>query len=247
MTQFAPGNRLLQRMSPAERAALEPHLTPMTFRAGQVFFEPDKVISELIFVDEGVISGVIVLGSGVSIEAMFVGPEGVVGSMAAAAPFRSFARAVGQIPGSARRMDIVKYRAIAAEHPGVAVLIDLYKSQQQVDMAQSVACNAIHRVGQRLPKWLLRCHDRVSGDVLPITQELIGQMLGAQRTTVTELAGDLQRAGLINYHRGQLTVVDRAGLERAACECYRAVRARELEFAAREAVGGPATAVPALG
>jgi CRP-like cAMP-binding protein len=150
--------------------------------------------------------------------------------MAAAAPFRSFARAIGQISGSARKIDIGRYRAAAAEHPGIGVLMDLYKSQQQVDLAQSVACNAIHRVGQRLAKWLLRCHDRVEGNVLPLTQELIGQMLGAQRTTVTEQAGDLQRAGLISYHRGQLAVTDRAGLERAACECYAIVRARELEF-----------------
>lgn len=230
MTHFAPGNRLLQRLSPTERAALEPHLTPIAFKAGHVFFEPEQTITHLLFIDEGVISGVIVLDSGVSIEAMFVGSEGVVGSMAAAAPFPSFARAVAQISGSGRRIDVARYRAAAAEHPGIAVLMDVYKSQQQVDLAQSVACNAIHRVGQRLAKWLLRCHDRVEGPLLPLTQELIGQMLGAQRTTVTEQAGELQRAGLIRYHRGQLEVIDRAGLERAACECYGVVRTRELAF-----------------
>lgn len=230
MTHVEPGNHLLQQLTAVERAALEPYLTRTAFRAGQVFFEPDATVGELIFVTEGVISEVIVLDSGMTIEALFIGAEGVAGAAGTATPFRSFARAVAQISGAGLRIDLPRYRAVAASHPGIAVMMDRYKGQQQADLAQSAACNIVHRVGQRLAKWLLRCHDRVDGAVLPLTQELIGQMLGAQRTTVTEQAGVLQRAGLIRYHRGRLEVVDRAGLERAACECYSVLRARELAF-----------------
>ena len=228
MTRLEPGNRLLQQLDPADRAALETELTPVTFKAGQVFFEPQTNITQLHFVTSGAVSGVIILDTGATIEALFIGREGAVGSMAAATPFQSFGRGVAQIAGSALKIDVRNYRAIAAERPGIGLVMDRYKNHQTADLAQSVACNTVHRVGPRMAKWLLRCHDRVEGDVLPLTQELIGQMIGSQRTTVTEQAGELQRAGLIRYHRGQLEVVDRPGLERAACECYGIVRAREL-------------------
>lgn len=231
MANSAPGNWLLHRLAAGDRAALEGHLLPVTLKAGQVLNEPGSEITQLHFVVEGAVSGVILLSSGVTIEALFIGREGVVGSMASASPYQSFGRTIVQVAGAALRVEAKAFRAVAAERPGVALMMDGYKSHQHADLAQSVACNAAHRVGPRLAKWLLRCHDRVDGDVLPLTQDLIGQMIGSQRTTVTEQAGELQRAGLIRYHRGQLTVLDRPGLERAACECYAAVRTRELALA----------------
>jgi CRP-like cAMP-binding protein len=228
MAELTPGNGLLQQLTAGDRAALEAHLTPANLKAGQVLNEPGTEITHLHFVTEGAVSGVVVLDSGMTIEALFIGREGAVGSMASASPYRSFGRTVVQVAGSGLRMDVRSFRALALERPAVAMVMDRYKSHLHADLAQSVACNAVHRVGPRLAKWLLRCHDRVQGDVLPLTQELMGQMIGSQRTTVTEQAGDLQRAGLIRYHRGQLELLDRAGLERAACECYAAVRAREL-------------------
>ena len=89
---------------------------------------------------------------------------------------------------------------------------------------QGTACNAVHSVEQRLAKWLLMAHDRVASDTFPLTQEFLAMMLGAARPTVTIVAGALQRAGLVAYTRGQLTVTDRKGLEAASCECYRATR-----------------------
>ncbi len=231
MSQFTLGNRLLESLDPSERAILDPHLTSVSFKSGQVFFEPNTEIDHLYFLEEGAISAVVVLESGVSIEALLVGREGVLGCVAAFGPCQSYARAIGQIPGRALKIEAEAFRAVAARTLGLAQIVDRHRNHVHSDLAQSVACNTVHRVRPRLAKWLLRCHDRVDGDHLPLTQELMGQMIGSQRTTVTELAGDLQRAGLIRYQRGMLEVLDRAGLERAACECYAVVRARELALA----------------
>ncbi|NBW07353.1 MAG: helix-turn-helix domain-containing protein [Caulobacteraceae bacterium] len=97
-----------------------------------------------------------------------------------------------------------------------------YASGLQAELEQSGACNALHRADQRFAKWLLRCHDRIDGNTLHLTQEYLGSMLGAQRTTVNEAAQTLQKAGAITYSRGRITIVDRAALERLACECYNA-------------------------
>ena len=105
-----------------------------------------------------------------------------------------------------------------------------YASGLQAELEQSGACNALHRAEQRFAKWLLRCHDRIDGDTLHLTQEYLGSMLGSQRTTVNEAAQTLQKAGAIVYSRGKITIVDRAALERVACECY---NARGLEPADR--------------
>lgn len=233
MAQQGWENRLLRRFSPQDRAALEPHLAPFALNAGHVLYEPQGLIDQLYFVTSGAVSSVVILDNGATIETLFVGSEGVVGAMGAAIPCQSFVRVVVQVAGTALRMKVKAWRTLAAKRPALAAEMERYKSHQHYDLAQSVACNTVHRVGPRLSRWLLRCHDRVPGDVLPLTQELIGQMIGAQRTTVTEQAGELQRAGLIRYHRGQLEVVDRAGLERAACECYGAIRARELALEAQ--------------
>ena len=236
MSHPISGNRLLAQLDPIDRALLEPHLTPMCFKTGHVFFEPQTEITHLYFIEEGAISVVMMLDSGVSIEALLVGREGVLGCVAAFEPCQSYARAIGQIPGRAYKIEARAFRTVARSSLKLAQLVDRHRNHVHSDLAQSIACNTVHRVRPRLAKWLLRCHDRVDGDVLPLTQELIGLMIGSQRTTVTELAGDLQRAGLIRYQRGMLEVLDRAGLERVACECYAVVRARELALGPAETV-----------
>ncbi|MBW3558520.1 MAG: Crp/Fnr family transcriptional regulator [Proteobacteria bacterium] len=231
MSQTTLGNRLLGRLDPGDRAILDPHLTPVSFRSGHVFFEPQTEITHLYFLEEGAISAVVTLDSGVCIEALLVGREGVVGCLAAFEPCQSYARAIAQIPGRALKVEAKAFRAVIGRSLTLARIVDRHRNHVHSDLAQSVACNTVHRVRPRLAKWLLRCHDRVDGDRLPLTQEMMGQMIGSQRTTVTELAGDLQRAGLIRYQRGALEILDRVGLERAACECYAVVRARELALA----------------
>jgi CRP-like cAMP-binding protein len=108
------------------------------------------------------------------------------------------------------------------ERPGLRAAVADYVIAVQNELEQSAACNALHRSDQRFAKWLLRCHDRVEGDTLQLTQEYLASMLGSQRTTVNEAAQSLQKAGAITYSRGRVTITDRATLERVACECYRA-------------------------
>jgi CRP-like cAMP-binding protein len=136
------------------------------------------------------------------------------------AAVRSYARLAAQSPGSAHRIEIGRLRALADERPAIRDALTAYAARLISELEQSVACNALHRADQRFAKWLLRCHDRVEGDMLQLTQESLASMLGAQRTTVNEAAQQLQRQGAIRYSRGRISVQDRAALVKAACECY---------------------------
>ena len=113
-----------------------------------------------------------------------------------------------------------KLRALMDERPGIREPLRAYALGLVSELEQSIACNALHRADQRFAKWLLRCHDRSDGGVIPLTQESLAAMLGSQRTTVNEAAQHLQRLGALSYSRGRVTVQDRRVLERAACECY---------------------------
>ena len=145
----------------------------------------------------------------------------MLGVVASVVPHHAHTRSVAQVAGTARRVDAAKFRALSAQRPGVRDAVADYMARLQGELEQSAACNALHHAGQRFAKWLLRCHDRVEGDTLNLTQEYLASMLGSQRTTVNEAAQGLQKAGAIAYSRGRITVLDRAALERAACECYR--------------------------
>ncbi len=152
-----------------------------------------------------------------------VGREGVTHPSATGPePVRSYSRHVAQADGQARRIEVSKLRELMNERHELRAVIAGYASGLQAELEQSGACNALHRSDQRFAKWLLRCHDRIDGDTLHLTQEYLGSMLGAQRTTVNEAAQTLQKAGAITYSRGRITIVDRAALERLACECYNA-------------------------
>lgn len=229
---ISPGtrNRLLGLMLAEDRAALEARAKPVTFKAGQAFFEPGQMIETVHFIEEGVVSGIILLQNGASVEAMIVGREGVVGALAYAGPVLAFGRAVGQIPGKALSVESAVLRDLVAERPHLRSLLERYSLKMQIDLAQSLACNALHRLEQRLSKWLLRCHDRVDGDTLVVTQEALAQMLASQRTTVSEMASTFQRQGLIGCRRGKIDVKRREQLERLTCECYATVVEREREF-----------------
>jgi CRP-like cAMP-binding protein len=133
-------------------------------------------------------------------------------------------RVVAQVPGRAVRLPAFRLRAAAALSMGINDLVIRHAQANVAQVQQSVACNALHGVSSRLCRWLLMTQDRTRSDRLPLTQEFLGFMLGVQRTTVTGVAQVLQNAGLIRYSRGQIDILDRAGLEAAACECYGAVR-----------------------
>lgn len=221
MNRLSPGNRLIQGLNPDDRDALLAIATPVEFAPGHVFSEPDDPIEHLHFIDSGFCSSVAVLEDGRTVETVMIGREGVLGVVASVVPHHAHTRSVAQVAGTARRVDAAKFRALSAQRPGVRDAVAEYMARLQGELEQSAACNALHHAGQRFAKWLLRCHDRVDGDTLNLTQEYLASMLGSQRTTVNEAAQGLQKAGAIAYSRGRITVLDRAALERAACECYR--------------------------
>jgi CRP-like cAMP-binding protein len=133
-------------------------------------------------------------------------------------------RAIMQIPGSALRLPSEMLGQVLSEAPGFQRLLSRYVMVRGMEIAQIAACNRLHAIEQRLARWLLVCQDRVESNSLPVTHELLAQMLGTGRPSVSLAAGMLQRAGLIENLRGSLKVLNRRGLENSACECYRAIR-----------------------
>ncbi|MFN3668450.1 MAG: Crp/Fnr family transcriptional regulator [Brevundimonas sp.] len=216
-------NQWLGRLPAADRHALICGARPRTLFAGDVLCEPGEWITEILLVDAGIVSSVIPLSDGRSVEAYMVGNEGLTGTEASFSPARSINRLTVQGQGSARAIEAEAFRRIVAERPAVRAGIADFQWSLKAELEQSVACNAVHASERRFAKWLLRCHDRTQGDVMLLTQEYLAAMLGTQRTTVNEVAQPLQKQGGIRYSRGKITIVDRRPLEAAACECYAAI------------------------
>jgi len=213
-------NQLIENLSSEDRAALLAASAPFDFTVGHVFLEAGDDVSHVYFVESGIISAVGVMQDGRTVETYMVGREGLTNPGALHASVRTWSRLAAQAPGVARRIDVARLRALAEGRQGLQSILAAYASRLQSELEQSGSCNALHRADQRFAKWLLRCHDRIDGDTLNLTQEYLASMLGSQRTTVNEAAQTLQKAGAITYSRGRITIIDRAALERVACECY---------------------------
>ena len=223
-------NALLASLAVADRAALAPHLRQQHFKLGEVLYDHGDPIRDVHFVDSGIVSIITVMLDGASVETAAIGREGAVGDGAAFRNAPHFGRALVQADGGSHTIEVGRLRELLGRHEGLRNTLEAYSSAQTSEAQQNAACNAVHRLEGRLAKWLLRCHDRLGTDSIPMTQEFLSYMLGAQRTTVTEVARRLQFAGLIRYSRGKIEVLDRAGLEKAACECYGVVQDRRAEL-----------------
>ena len=223
MPNAARPNDLLGKMSSDDRAALLSASSNFDFKVGHIFLEAGDEVDYVYFVTSGVISAVAAMEDGRTVEVFMVGREGVTHPSAIAADtINTYSLHAAQADGQARRIEVSKLREVANSRPALRQIVAQYASGLQAELEQSGGCNALHRADQRFAKWLLRCHDRIEGDTLNLTQEYLGSMLGSQRTTVNEAAQTLQRAGAITYSRGRIRIVDRAALERATCECYSA-------------------------
>ena len=223
-------NHLLDRLYADDRKAILAASTPFEFELGHVFSEAGDAIAHVHFVLSGIVSAVAGMEDGRTVETFMIGREGVTTPAAIHVPVRTYSRLVGQSTGETRRIEVGRLRAICDDRPALKTMIALYSSGLQGELEQSGACNALHRSDQRFAKWLLRCHDRLDGDTLHLTQEYLASLLGSQRTTVNEAAQGLQKAGAITYSRGRVTILDRDALERAACECYTAGRRDHLDI-----------------
>jgi CRP-like cAMP-binding protein len=217
-------NRLLAALSARDFAVLEPHLELVALPRGKVLFEPgDEVTTTYFPCHRTMASLLIVTRDGREVEAATIGREGAVGGIVSEGNKPAFGRAVIQVGGEALAINTSHLEAAKTGSPRFGDLFSRYADALLAQMMQSVACNALHRTEERCARWLLATHDRAGGKMVHLTQESLAEMLGVQRTTVTAVTGVLQERGLIRTHRGRVEVLDRPGLERAACECYRAV------------------------
>jgi CRP-like cAMP-binding protein len=220
------GNRLLDALPLRVRRRFRDLLVVEHGELRQVLYAPGGQIDALYFPVEAVASVLTSLTDGAGVEIATVGNEGMVGAIVALGaevmPAREFCQV--QVPGTMLRMDRASFAEALAHDAPLRTLIQRYLQALFSQIAQQVACNALHSVEERCCRWLLLTHDRVDSDTFPITQEFLAQMLGVRRASVTLAASTLQQAGLIRYRRGELTVLDRAGLEDVACECYGVVR-----------------------
>ena len=220
-----PANRLLAALSPRVFDRLRPDFEPVPLRFRDVLQEPNGSIPYVYFPSSGVVSVVVAPdGRGGGVEVGLVGREGVIGLPVFLGADSTPARWVVQVPGEALRMAAEDFRVHVARRPLHDLLL-LYTNAFLVQVSQSVACNALHPVEERLCRWLLTVHTRVGSDQFPLTHHFLGSMLGVRRASVTEAARGLQEEGLIRYGRGRLEVLDRPGLESAACGCHRVAQA----------------------
>lgn len=217
----AARNRLLCALPPAELRRLLPHLQAVTFSLGEVVYEPGERIDYCYFPTNSVFSLVYTTQNGTTAEMGLVGNEGVLGVALILGGESTCSRALVLMAGEALRLP-AKLLQQEFDHPGpLEHLLLRYTQALITQISQTAVCNRLHSVEQRLCRWLLLCHDRKDHSELLMTQELIANMIGGRRESVTVAAGHLQDAGLIHYSRGHIRIVDRVGLESAACECYR--------------------------
>ncbi len=219
-------NQLLLTLSPVVRQRLTRSLSPVFLDVKTVLFEPGEVVDAVVFLRNCVVSLVTTLHVGAIVEVATIGNEGIVGVAQVLGGSFAF-RAITSVAVWADRIGASTFRSEVERDGHLRAVVSDYVLALFGQIAQAAACNWLHSNEERLSRWLLLSHDRVGTDQFAITHEYLAQMLGSRRATVTLSAGMLQAAGLISYRRGEVTIVDRAGLESAACECY-AVIAREL-------------------
>jgi CRP-like cAMP-binding protein len=226
-SQRPAGNVLLALLPTVDRDRLLAGAEAVDLVAGHTLHAAGEPIAWAYFPDGAVVSVVSVFDDGHGVEVGTIGREGIVGLSLAlgggALPFRVFC----QVPGRARRVPAAALRSEVARGGALKALLDRYAQALLIQTAQTAACNRRHPIDQRCARWLLMTHDRVGADRFVLTQEYLAVMLGARRAGVSLAATRLRASGLIRYSRGVITVVDRPGIEAAACACYRLVRAAE--------------------
>ena len=221
-----PRNRLLLALSDCDLKQLLPELEHIECKREQVLIDADSSLDYVFFPDSGVISVVAVYPDGSIIEMATIGREGSTGFQAVFGAKTSSARLLVQVPGSAAKMSRQAFVRAMDAIPAFLGLVQAHVLAFLEQVMVSAACNGAHNVKQRLARWLLMMRDRHDGDDLPLTQDLLAEMLGVHRPSITNAAQSLQREGFIACGRRRVTILDRDGLVGASCECYRLVRTR---------------------
>jgi len=203
-----------------------PHLEPVRLELKELLFEAGKPIDSVYFPITSVASLLNLVEHTSGVEIATIGNEGLVGLSVSwginTFNPREFVQC--QVPGDALVMDAETFASKVAAGGELTWLVHRYTQAFVTQIGQQVACNGLHSIEERCARWMLLTHDRVGSNEFPLTQEFLAQMLGVRRPSVTVVAGILQQAGFIRFHRGRITITDRRGLENASCDCYRVLR-----------------------
>jgi CRP-like cAMP-binding protein len=216
----AVNNVILLSLPDEEYNLLRPHLEPVELPQYHVLHEPAEKINFAYFLNQGMTSLVALSPDGRSVEVGIVGREGMVGMSIAVGLLRGTFRAIMQMSGWGVRIKSEIFQEVLFCAPTLQSELSRFALMHGMQVAQLAACNRLHDIEQRLARWLLMCQDRVDSPLLPLTHEFLAQMLGTGRPSVTLAAGVLEKMGLIENLRGTVKVLNRKGLEQAACECY---------------------------
>jgi CRP-like cAMP-binding protein len=218
-------NGLLAALDPDEWERLRPTLDVLQLERGVVLSEAGQPVEHVYFPHNAVASLVAAMRDGRVAETGTIGREGLTGSETILGnDDRANSRCLVQVSGTASRVPLSSLRAFLDEHPHARQLLLAYTRALFAQVLQSVACNATHNVEQRCARWLLMTHDRAEADTFELTQEFLAVMLSVRRASVSVVGNAFQKRGLIRYSRGKITILDRASLETASCECYVIVR-----------------------
>ncbi len=221
-------NRLLGLLNPGDYRRLRPHLHPIALTYRRSLYRARKPIEFVYFIETGVGSLVNTMANGQAAEVGTIGNEGVVGLPLLFGDDMAPTSVYVQVPGIGLRMKARRFNRELARSASMRAVMLRYAHAFFNQVAQSAACNHFHSIQQRCARWMLMTHDRMQSDEFLLTPEFLAMMLGVLRTGVTIAAGALQRAGLIRYKRGNVTIVDRRGLISRSCECY-GVSKREFD------------------
>jgi CRP-like cAMP-binding protein len=223
-------NKILNLLPAKDLDAVLERAEVVTIESEEVVFRRREPIPYAYFPDNCVISLVTEMLNGDTVEAMTVGNDGFVGMAVFHEVGSSWLKAIGQITGEATRIATRDFHELKRESKALDHLLHRYSQFVFETVSQSAACNRLHVIEQRAARWLLMSEDRVGRNQFDLTQEFLAEMLGVRRPGVTVAMGVLEKAGLIAHGRGNITVVDRAGLEKVACECYQAIKGRQAEL-----------------
>ena len=222
---FEPHNRLLAALPGRDLQSLQPHIEAAPLVRGSVLFEVGEPLTRVYFVETGVVSLLTAFDNRAAVGVALVGREGAVGvDSLLLGGDTGLGRYQMLVRGSALTMQVPAFRRALRQSPKLRMACEVCTRALLVQLLQAVPCTRLHTVEQWCARWLLMCADQVENDTFELAQECIAEMLGVPDSTWTTVVGSLQQAGLIDYRRGAINVLDRLGLEAAACECYRIIR-----------------------
>lgn len=218
-------NHFLKSLPPTSARMLQPFLTLVNHRSGTILSKTGQVVDRIYFPYSGIVSYTVAFSTGEVVEAGMIGYNSVVGTSALLVDCQFTNDAIVQVNMRGAAVEVGKFKQLLAEGHAVRDSLALHEDMMLAQAQQIAACNAVHDLDQRLSRWLLQARDLLESDLMPLTQELLAQMLGVHRSSVTLVARRLQEAGLIDYHHGKIQILDADGLREVSCECYAALNA----------------------